>query len=552
MTQKEVITGNDARQKIKSGIDLVADAVKKTLGPRGRNFVLDTDPYRNPLNTNDGVTIAREIHSSDEFEEVGVKICKAVANKTNDVAGDGTTTASLLLQAITTHGLQQINNGADPVLLRRGIEKAAEAVVKALKDEIVETKDLEALINVATISCGDPVIGKLVAETVHAVGSDGVVTMEDAEEAETTCRVAEGIELRGGIQLPVFITNPGKQEADISDVPIFVTDHDITNGIEIVKIMEACAADGYKQAVLIANSVSGEAMAACVINKAQGKFTLIPIKIMALGEQGQAVLRDMAAATGGVFYSRDEGHKLPASMADSYRIASTPDSHTATDFNIFGHAERVIASKDRTTILGGAGDTAERVAELEAQKKNSTKAYEKNAIEERIAKLRSGVGVIRVGAVTEAERDERKLRVEDAINAAKAALSDGVIAGGGAALYRAARKVNSHSIHGKFTVENTEQQSGLTAVVKACFEPIKQMAENSGLDLDKADLQKVLEDKKLTIDFYTGKVVDAFEAGIIDPSLVTVSAIRNAASEAALFVITEGTVTSVEDRSEKV
>lgn len=548
MTQKEVRTGDAARQSIKNGIDLVANAVKKTLGPRGRNFVLDTDPYRNPLNTNDGVTIAREIHSRNEFEEIGVRIVKAVANKTNDVAGDGTTTASLLLQAMTTHGLQQVNNGADPVLLRRGIEKAADAVVKALQDEIVETKDLDALINVATISCGDPEIGKIVAETVHKVGSNGVVTIEDAEEDETSSRVAEGIELRGGIQLPVFITNPARQEADLTDVPIFVTDHDITNGVEVVKIMEACAADGYKQAVLIANSVSGEAMAACVVNKAQGKFTLIPIKVMALGEQGQAVLRDMAAATGGIFYARDEGHKLPASMSDSYRVASTPTSHTATDFNIFGHAERVIASKDRTTILGGAGETTERIAELEAQEKNALKAYEKNMIKERIAKLRSGVGVIRVGAVTESEREERKLRVEDAINAAKAALSDGVIAGGGAALYRAATKVQKD----KHIDLSNEDGSGLMSVIKACFEPIKQMAVNSGLELDKADLKKILEDKKLTIDFYTGDVVDAFEAGIIDPSLVTVSAVKNAASEAALFVITEGAVTATEDDSEKV
>lgn len=536
MTQKEVKTGDDARQKIKAGIDLVANSVKKTLGPRGRNFVLDTDPYRNPLNTNDGVTIAREIHSRDEFEEIGVRIVKAVANKTNDVAGDGTTTASLLLQAMTTHGLQQVNNGADPVLLRRGIEKAADAVVAALQDEIVETKDLDALINVATISCGDEVIGKLVAETVHKVGSDGVVTIEDAEEDETSSRVSEGIELRGGIQLPVFITNPARQEADISNVPIFVTDHDLTNGLEVVKLMEACAADGFKQAAVIANSVSGEAMASCVVNHAQGKFTLIPIKVMALGEQGQGVLRDMAAATGGKFFARDEGNRLPATMNDSYPA------------EFFGHADRVIATKDRTTILGGEGDKDARIAELEAQLGNMLKAYEKNMMKERIAKLRSGVGVIRVGAVTEAEREERKLRVEDAINAAKAALSNGVIAGGGAALYRAATKVQKD----KHIDLSTEDGNGIMTVVKACFEPIKQMAINSGLDLDKSDLQRVLNDKKLTINFYNGEVVDAFKAGIIDPSLVTVSAVKNAASETALFVITEGAVTATEDDSEKV
>lgn len=533
---KEVRTGDSARSDIKKGIDLVADVVKTTLGPRGRNIVLDTNPYGNPLNTNDGVTIARELHSKDSFIEVGVKIVKAVAEKTNDVAGDGTTTASLLMQAITTHGLQQINNGADPVMLRKGILEAADAIVKALKDEIVETKDLDALINVATISCGNPQIGKIVAETVHKVGSEGVVTIEDSEEEETSSRVAEGIELRGGIQLPVFITNQARQEADLSDVPIFVTDHDLTNGLEVVKIMELCHSKGHKQAVVIANNITGEAMASCVVNKAQGKFTLIPIKVMAFGDQGRGVLEDMAAATGGTFFSKDSGYNLPVHPEASY------------DWDHFGHADRVIATKDRTTILGGAGDVQERIKALEAQIPNLIRKFEQNNMKERIAKLKSGVGVVRVGAVGDNEREELKLRVEDAINASKAALSNGVIAGGGAALYRAATKVQKDT----HVDLSTESGSGLMAVVKACFEPIKQMAENSGFELDKADLKKILEDKKLTIDFNSGKVVDAFEAGIVDPSLVSTSAVKNAASEAGLFVITEGTVTNTEDDSEKV
>lgn len=540
---KQVKTGADARSEIKAGIDLVANVVKTTLGPRGRNITLDTDPYRPPVNTNDGVTIARELHAPKDkpHQETGVKTAKAAANKTNDVAGDGTTTVTLLLQAMTTHGLQQINNGADPVLLRRGIERAAAAVVEALKDEVVETKDLEALINVATISCGDPVVGKLVAEAVHQVGSNGVVTIEDGEGEETTSRIAEGIELRGGIQLPVFITNPARQEADVTDVPIFVTDHDFTNGMEIVRLMEVISQMGHKAGVLIANSVTGEAMASCAINKAQGKFTLIPIKVQALGEQGQAVLRDMAEATGAKFFARDEGNRLPNNPQDPN------DTYNPDDF---GHAERVIASRDRTSIMGGAGETEERIKELKAQRKNSKQAYEQNAIDERIARLQSGVGVVRVGAVTDAEREERKLRVEDAINASKAALASGVIAGGGAALYRAATKAQT-AIKEDLTLTQ-EEINGLLAVVRACFEPIKQMAENSGLELDKADLRRVLEDKKLTIDFYTGEVVDAFKAGIIDPSLVTVSAVKNAASEAALFVVTEGVVSEAEDNSEKI
>jgi len=427
------------------------------------------------------------------------------------------------------------------VLLRRGIERAAAAVVEALKDEVVETKDLEALINVATISCGDPVVGKLVAEAVHQVGSNGVVTIEDGEGEETTSRIAEGIELRGGIQLPVFITNPARQEADVTDVPIFVTDHDFTNGMEIVRLMEVISQMGHKAGVLIANSVTGEAMASCAINKAQGKFTLIPIKVQALGEQGQAVLRDMAEATGAKFFARDEGNRLPNNPQDPN------DTYNPDDF---GHAERVIASRDRTSIMGGAGETEERIKELKAQRKNSKQAYEQNAIDERIARLQSGVGVVRVGAVTDAEREERKLRVEDAINASKAALASGVIAGGGAALYRAATKAQT-AIKEDLTLTQ-EEINGLLAVVRACFEPIKQMAENSGLELDKADLRRVLEDKKLTIDFYTGEVVDAFKAGIIDPSLVTVSAVKNAASEAALFVVTEGVVSEAEDNSEKI
>jgi len=541
MSKNEVVQGADARSQIKIGIDLVADVVKTTLGPRGRNVVLDTDPYRPPLNTNDGVTIAREIHAPVDkpHQETGVKVAKAAANKTNDVAGDGTTTVTVLLQAMTTHALQQINNGADPVLLRRGIEKAAEAVVTALQDEIVETKDLEALINVATISCGDPEVGKLVAEAVHKVGSNGVVTIEDGEGEETTSRIAEGIELRGGIQLPVFITNPARQEADVTDVPIFVTDHDFTNGMEIVRLMETVTRMGSKQAVLIANSVTGEAMASCAINKAQGKFNLIPIKVQALGEQGQAVLRDMAVATGAKFFARDEGNRLPSNPQDP------SDTYNPDDF---GHAERVIASRDRTSIMGGAGEVDERIEELKAQRKNSKQAYEQNNLDERIARLQSGVGVVRVGGVTDTEREERKLRVEDAINASKAALSNGIIAGGGAALYRAAAKVQKNS----HVDLQTEDGNGLMGVVKACFEPIKQMALNSGLELDKADLKKILDDKSLTIDFYTGEVVNAFKVGIIDPSLVTISGIKNAASEAAMFVITDTVITRSEDDSEKI
>lgn len=538
MSNTEALQGQDARLKIKEGIDFVADKVKITLGPRGRNVVLDTDPYRNPLNTNDGVTIARELHSNDEYVETGIRIAKSVANKTDDVAGDGTTTVSILLQSMVASAMQQINNGFDPVSLRRGLDKNLPVIIDHLKSEIIETKKLEDLISVATISCGNRKIGEIVAKAVQDVGENGVVTVEDSEDEETTSKIAEGIELRGGIPIPAFITNNARQEADITDVPIFVTDHDLTNGIEMIKIMEAASGMGAKQAAVIANSISGEAIATAVVNKAQGKFTLIPIRVQALGEQGQAVLRDMASATGAKFFARDEGNKLPMTMNDF------------VDPQVFGKADRVIASKDRTTILGGAGNVKERIAELKAQRENVTRAFEKNGIDERIAKLQSGVGVIRVGGIAEADRQELKLRIEDAIKASKAALSDGVIAGGGASLYRAANRL-LEEVKSNPNISDSDLYATMI-ITNACFEPIKQMAMNSGIELDKSDLARISKDNSLTIDFNTGEVVKAFEVGIIDPALVTISGVKNAVSATGLFVITDALVVRRIDDSEKI
>lgn len=533
MVKREVQTGDAARQSIKRGIDLVADTVKVTLGPKGRNVVLDTDPYRDPVITNDGVTIAREIEAVKPLERTGTRLVKVVANKTNDVAGDGTTTASLLVQAIVSHGLQQIANDADPVGLRRGIEEAAAAIVQAIRDQKVDCKEIDMLTAVATISCGDAKLGKLVAETILKVGSDGVVTVEDSEDDETTSRVSDGIELRGGITLPVFVTNQARQTADVKDVPIFVTDHDVTNGLEIVKMMEICAAEGHKSAVLIANNISGEAMVSCIVNKTQGKFNLIPIRVQAFGEQGIGVLRDMAAATGATFYSREEGKRLPGTVDESY------------NFDDFGYADRVIATRERTTIMGGKGDADARIKELESQIPNMLKGFEKDQVKERIAKLKSGVGVIRVAGVTEPEREERKLRIEDAINAAKAALADGIVAGGGAALYRAAK-----AFKGTETEESVE--AGYKAVVRACEAPLEQMATNAGIKLDRADLTQLVENQKQTIDFNNGNLVDAFESGIVDPLRVVISALKNAASAAALFLTSEAVVADKEQEEPKV
>lgn len=524
----DILFGDEGRKRVQAGMDEVADAVKVTLGPRGRNVILDVAPEYQPLSiVNDGVTVARAVNPKGSFEKRGAKIIKTVAERTNDVAGDGTTTATILMQAIVKAGMQQLGNGADAVALRQSIEAAAEEVLGALHAQKVETKDLESLVSVATISCGDPKLAKIVAEVVHKLGADGVITLEDAESEDTTSELSEGLELRGGIQLPIFITNQARQHTQLDNVPIFVTDHDLTNGLEVVKFMELCGANGQKAAVIIANSISGEAMATCVINHAQGKFTLVPIRVQAFGEQGQGLLRDIAAATGGTFFAKEEGFHLPITANDSY------------DWDHFGHADRLLATKDRTTIIGGGGDREARIKELEAQLPNIKVAYNKDQTKQRIARLKSGVGTISVGAITDTEREERKLRIEDAINATKAALDSGIVAGGGAALYRAAQAVKK--------TQGDTLDAGFAAVLAACEAPIRQMALNSGVELGSTELGRLKAGKRLTIDFRSGEVVHGIDTGIIDPYKVVSSALRNAASEAALFLTSEAVIVNEEE-----
>lgn len=525
MQEREIETGAKARSLMLEGIDAVANIVKVTLGPRGRNVVLDANPYRDPLITNDGVTIAREIMPQGTIQKTGAKFVKAVANKTNDVAGDGTTTATILIQAIITAGIRALDNKADAVAVRRGIEAVAAQLVAAVEAQKIAVKDEAALAAIATISCGDPELGAMIAEAVYKFGPTGLVTLEDSPEVATTSRLSEGLELRGGIPLPVFVTNKATQEAILDRVPVIVTDHDITNELEVIKIMEACAQNGSKSAVLIANSIQGEAMANCIINFAQKKFSLIPIRVQAWGAVGGEVLRDVAAATGATFMAKEEGFKLPATITDNF------------DFELFGFADRVIASKDRATIMADADARNERIEELEAQLPNTKVAFQKEALEERISRLKTGVAVISVGGVGETERNERKLRVEDAINAAKAALDGGVVPGGGAALFRAAKTVGDLE-----KPEDEDERAGQWAVIKAAEAPLRQMLINGGMEADRSDLQKITKNKKLTFDFKTGVLVDAHDAGILDPLKVVVTALKNAASESALFLTSEAVV----------
>lgn len=534
--------GNDARTEIKKGIDLVSNTVAVTLGPRGRNVAIkDATGYRPPLVTNDGVTIVRSITSKDDLAGVGVEIVKEVANKTNDVAGDGTTTASVLLQSIINNGLRAIVEDTNAQAIRASLLEVANKLADNLRKQAVTIEDNAELLGaVATISCGDPMLGKLIADTVSQVGADGIVTIEDSEEFATTAHINEGIELRGGWQMPHFITDQAKQLSQLDDVPVFVTNHDVTNGAEVVKIMESVAAQGKKEAVLIANNISGEAMVACVVNWAQGKFKLLPIKVVAWGEQGTGVLRDVAAATDATFYGKDEGYKMPTSLQDE-----------PFNFDLFGQAGRIIATKDRTTIIGTDEEgTAERIKELNAQAQNAKRAFEAEQIKERIAKLRAGVGVIRVGGTTDAEREERKLRVEDAINAAKAALVDGIVTGGGSALYRAAAAVKSEYDKSKTTVSDEHYQA-LLIMLRACTRPIKQIAQNAGVVLTADQLTEIKKDK-VAFDFNDEKIVDALQAGVIDPTKVVVSALLNATSAAALYLTTEAIVSNADDNEEKL
>ena len=530
--------GDDARKELMEGVDLVANFVRTTLGPRGRNVVIKTDPYSPPLNTNDGVSIAREIKHSDNVVNTGIELARAVANKTSDVAGDGTTTATVLLQAILRRGLEDIQADSDAVAYRRGIQNAADAIVAALKEEAEEIETQEALAAVATISSNDPVIGKIVGEIVHKTGPDSLVTVEDGHSDEHSFELVEGVELKGGIQSNFFITDKARQLAQLDDTPVFVTDHDITNALETVKIMEAASAEGYKHAAVVANNITGEAIGHIVEIWHKGKFRLLPIRVSTWGEQGKGVLEDMAAATGGAIFSKEKGDKLPANMGESI-----PGSY-------FGYAQKLISTRDRTTIVAEAEDIDERVEELEAQAENTKKAFEKDQIKERIARLKSGVGVLRLGSTVESELDERRLRAQNAVNATKAAFKDGVVSGGGTALQRAVETITVPSAKevGK------DEERGWYACLDAARRPFWQIAENASVEsaISDDDIKKISNNRGMAFDFKSATTVHGVESGIVDPLNVVSSAIKNAAYEAALFLVTEGVVATANDDSEKL
>ncbi len=524
----------EARKSLKKGIDVVADVVKITIGPRGRNVVLEKS-YGGPTITNDGVSIAKEINLKDKFENMGVEIAKEVATKTNDIAGDGTTTSMVLLQAIVSEGTKHTSMGVNAMQLRAGIEAASAEAIKALRSIAKPIKSKEEIKQVATISAESEEIGNIIASTIEKVGKDGVVTVEESQSIGIDSDVVEGMEIDKGYVSAYMITNTERMEAEYTDVPILLTDKKISSLKEVLPLLEKVAQAGKKEIVIIAEDVDGEALTTFVLNKLRGGFNVLAIKAPGFGDKKKEMLADIAVTIGAKVVSEELGVKLENA-----------------EVNMLGRAAKVIATKDKTIIVGGKGkktDIETRVASLRKQKENSDSKFDKEKLEDRIAKLSGGVAVIRVGAATETEMKYLKLKIEDAVNATKAAIEEGIVAGGGSALIRAAKKIKENAE----LVTAQEQKLGYEIILKALEAPLKQIAINAGKDDGSVIVNKVMESIETSAGYnaLTDTIEkNMLEKGIIDPVKVTRTALENAASAASILLTTEVAVAD-EPREEK-
>ncbi len=530
---KQIYYNEEARKALKRGIDAVAHAVKVTIGPRGRNVVLDKG-YGAPTITNDGVSIAKDISLKDKFENMGAEIIKEVANKTNDTAGDGTTTSVILTQAMVVEGLRHTTMGVNAMGIRLGIEKAALAVVDALKKIAKPMKGKDEIKHVATISAESESIGSIIAETIEKVGKDGVVTVEESQSFGVESEVVEGLEFDKGYVSPYMITDGERMEAVYKDVAILITDKKVSVIKEVLPLLEKLAQSGKKELVIIAEDVDGEALTTFVLNKLRGAFHVLAVKAPGYGDRKKELLQDIAVTVGAKVVSEDLGLKLETA-----------------DVDVLGKAMKIVSSKDNTVIVGGKGQKAaidERVKQLKKQKEQSDSKFDREKFEERIAKLSGGVAVIRVGAATETEMKYLKLKIEDAVNATKAAIEEGIVPGGGSALIRAAHKVSSASGASR----SREEEVGFEIVLKALEAPLRQIAVNAGKDDGSVIVEKVKElgdnggydaNKDVLVD-------DMLKEGIIDPVKVTRSSVENAASAAAMLLTTEVAITD-EPKEEK-
>ena len=519
---KEILYGIEARNALVRGVDKLADTVKITMGPKGRNVVLDKK-YGSPLITNDGVTIAKEIELEDEAENMGASLVKEVATKTNDAAGDGTTTATLLAQAFIREGMKNVTAGANPMVLRKGMKKAVDAAVASLIAGSKKVNGKEDITRVGTISAGDEVIGQLIADAMEKVTADGVITVEESKSAETYSEVVEGMQFDRGYLSPYMVTDADKMEAVIDDALVLITDKKISNIQEILPLLEQLVQSG-KKLLIIAEDVEGEALTTLVLNKLRGTFTCIAVKAPGFGDRRKEMLRDIAILTGGEVISSELGLELK-------------DVEVAQ----LGQARQVKVTKENTIIVGGAGDKSEisaRVAQIRAAIENTTSDFDREKLQERLAKLAGGVAVIKVGAATEAEMKEKKLRIEDALNATRAAVEEGIVAGGGTAYLNVIADVAK-----VLETVDGDEKTGVKIVLKALEEPVRQIAANAGFD-GGVVVDKIMSSGKTGYGFdaYNEVYVDMMSAGIVDPTKVTRSALQNAASIASVILTTESVV----------
>ena len=526
---KEIKFAEDTRRALERGVNKLADTVKVTLGPKGRNVILDK-MYGVPLITNDGVTIAKEIELEDRFENMGAQLVKQVATKTNDVAGDGTTTATVLAQAIIREGLKNVTAGANPILIRKGIAKAVEVAVEELKNQsrIVETD--EAIAQVGAVSSGDDEIGQLIAEAMKVVGRDGVITVEESKTMKTELDTVEGMQFDRGFVSAYMVTDVDKMEAVLNDPFILITDKKISNIQEILPLLEQLVKTG-KKLLIIAEDVEGEALSTLVVNKLRGTFDVVAVKAPGFGDRRKQMLEDIAILTGGTVISSEVGYELKEA-----------------DLSMLGRASSIKVTKDSTTIVGGAGEKANienRINQIKHLAEETTSDFDKEKLMERLAKLSGGVAVVKVGAATEVEMKEKKLRIEDALNATKAAVEEGIVAGGGTALVSVIPAVEKliNELEG-------EEAIGAKIIRKALEEPLRQIAINAGLE-GAVIVQNVINaDPEVGFDAYKEEYVNMIEAGIVDPTKVTRSALQNSSSIASVFLTTEAAVAEIPEKED--
>ncbi len=529
---KQFKFNEDARQTLKRGVDKLANAVRVTLGPRGRNVVLDKG-FGTPTITNDGVTIAKEVELEDKFENMGAELIKEVAEKTNDFAGDGTTTAVVLAQAMVEEGLKNVTAGSDPLEIKRGIDKAVRATIEVLNKIKKPIKTKNEVAQVATISSEDKEVGEMIADVMEEVGKDGVVTVEESQTFGLSKELVEGMQFDNGYISPYMVTNAERMEAEYKDPYILITDQKISSINDILPILEKMSQEGKKTLVIIADDIEGEALATLILNKLRGTFNSLAVKAPGFGDRKKEILQDIAIVTGGRVISEEVGLKLENAEVE-----------------MLGQAAKIIATKENTTIVGGKGnkeDIQKRIKQIKVQLEKTDSEFDKEKLQERLAKLAGGVAVIKVGAATEAEMKYKKFKIEDALNATRAAIEEGIVPGGGVALIRAAQSLNEHLDSDKL---EEGEKIGFKIVIKALESPLRQIAENAGVK----DISIIVDDihKEENIGYDFGKIdprdikksrVNMLDAGIVDPLKVTRSALQNAASMASVFLTTEAVIT---------